>query len=86
MRDSSVETYVMNLDDMTNSYYEEKIMENEIEEVVEVKSTKKPFFIGMGVGAIVGAGLATGVIVLGTKKFGWFNSDKEESEPTVTTE
>lgn len=64
---------------------EGKIMEEEkIEEVVEVKTSKKPFFIGMGVGAIVGAGLATGVIVLGNKKFGWF-SDKEEPEsPTVT--
>jgi hypothetical protein len=63
---------------------EGKIMEEQIEEVVEVKTSKKPFFIGMGVGAIVGAGLATGVIVLGNKKFGWF-SDKEEPEsPTVT--
>jgi hypothetical protein len=47
---------------------EGKIMEEQIEEVVEVKTSKKPFFIGMGVGAIVGAGLATGVIVLGNKK------------------
>lgn len=65
---------------------EGKIMEEEkIEEVVEVKTSKKPFFIGMGVGAIVGAGLATGVIVLGNKKFGWFSDKEEEPEsPTVT--
>lgn len=63
---------------------EGKIMEEQIEEVVEVKTSKKPFFIGMGVGALVGAGLATGIVVLGNKKFGWF-SDKEEPEsPTVT--
>lgn len=34
---SSVETYVINLADMTNSYYEEKIMENEIEDVTGVE-------------------------------------------------
>lgn len=87
--DEKTDNVVVESDKIENkneNVLEGKIMENEIEEVVEVKSTKKPFFIGMGVGAIVGAGLATGVIVLGTKKFGWFNSDKEESEPTVTTE
>ena len=85
--DKKIDNVVVESDKIENKTTENVLegnMGNEIEEVVEVKSTKKPFFIGMGVGAIVGAGLATGVILVGNKKFGWF-SDKEE-EPAVTTE
>ena len=85
--DEKIDNVVVESDKIENkneNVLEGKIMEEQIEEVVEVKTSKKPFFIGMGVGAVVGAGIATGIIVLGTKKFGWF-SDKEE-EPAVTTE